>query len=299
MIEPNRQDVGYKTTKFVMATLAGATATALVTNPVLAAAVGAGSFELFNSLFSTPLEKRRDRWLDRICRCLNELEEKVDNLKIKELADNEEFVSILIQASQVAIKTHQEDKIKALQNIVLNTALGIEIEDVIRQWCINIIDGFTPVHLKLMLLFDNSSSNLKENGETSSYAEDFKRPEELFPDFQENEQFYHLVCRDLESLGLINSLDNTRLSEQEIRANLRIASRSLENQERRNLENPDHASSTSKHINKIVRAGTKGVGVEEPTNLFIALKKSRQRNIISPLGEKLMKIIHEPLPNNS
>jgi hypothetical protein len=299
MIEPNRQDVGYKTTKVVAAALTTATTAALLSNPVLAAAAGAASFELFNSLFSTPLEKRRDRWLDRISRRLLELEEKIDNLRIEELADNEEFVSILIQASQVAIRTHQEDKIKALQNIVLNTALGIEIEDVIRQWCINIIDGFTPVHLKLMLLFDNSSSNPKEQGELSSDAADFRSPEELFPDFQENEQFYHLVCRDLETLGLINSLDNTRLSEQERRANLRIASKSLENQERRNMKNPANESSTSKHIDNMLRAATKGIGTQEPTNLFIALKKSRQQNIISPLGEKLMKIIHEPLPNNS
>lgn len=85
---------------------------------------GTGAIELFNSVIVPPLVKRRDEWLNNLVKELEKLVSQIEGFKIENLQDNEEFISALIHATSVAIKTHQQDKITMLRNIVLNSALS-------------------------------------------------------------------------------------------------------------------------------------------------------------------------------
>jgi hypothetical protein len=85
--------------------------------------VGGPAAELFTYLVVPPLTKRRDEWLRLIADGLMALEEKVENFSIESLSQNEDFVTMLLEASYLAVRSHQKEKIESLRNAVLNAAL--------------------------------------------------------------------------------------------------------------------------------------------------------------------------------
>jgi hypothetical protein len=79
-------------------------------------------------LLRSPLEKRREPWGQEIAEGLRRLEARVESLDPERLGDNPAFVSVMAQATQAAIKTHDQEKLQALRNAVLNAALALPTE---------------------------------------------------------------------------------------------------------------------------------------------------------------------------
>jgi ABC-type Fe3+-hydroxamate transport system substrate-binding protein len=51
------------------------------------------------------LEKRRDKWLEDLAASINQLQERVKGFKIEELGKSDVFVSAVLQASQIALRS--------------------------------------------------------------------------------------------------------------------------------------------------------------------------------------------------
>jgi hypothetical protein len=127
---------------------------------LLIAKVGAIAFPFFGAgvtlfdLIATPLRgKRLNAWLEALRLRFNALSHKVDGLTPARLAEDDAFVSAWNQATQAALRTHQEEKLEALKNAVVNVALGHE-PDVDRQTVfLSLVDRFTPAHLRLLKAF--------------------------------------------------------------------------------------------------------------------------------------------------
>jgi hypothetical protein len=97
-----------------------------------------------------------------------------------------------MQACQIAARTHKEQKLEALRNIVLNSSIPSSIEDDVLAMFLNWIDGFTALHI----------STLKHLHYLDRYA-----PEELhtyFPMLEQNRAIYNQVLKDLADRGLIS-----------------------------------------------------------------------------------------------
>jgi len=90
--------------------------------------VGGSVGEVFGLVIAAPLAKRRDDWLESLAIRLRELEARVAGFSTEAVAENPQFVSIVMQASAVAIRTHSEPKLEALRNAVVNTAVRIRID---------------------------------------------------------------------------------------------------------------------------------------------------------------------------
>jgi hypothetical protein len=115
--------------------------------------LGGGAVELFSLLFAAPLAERRDVWLQTVVEDLDALSRKVAGGSLESLAANPEFVSALMKATQVALCTHQQEKITALRNAVLNVAAGAAPEDDLQSIFLNLIDTLSPIHLRLFKQF--------------------------------------------------------------------------------------------------------------------------------------------------
>ena len=76
--------------------------------------VGGPAVELFQYVVQPPLEKRRFEWMTSIGEKLNELEE--NKFDLEKLKNDENFISVMMNASQMALRTHQEEKLDALRN---------------------------------------------------------------------------------------------------------------------------------------------------------------------------------------
>ena len=77
---------------------------------ILAGFIHAGA--LLNYLITPPLEKRRNEWLDALGTRLVELE-KEKGISLEDLKENDEFIDIVIQATQIALRSSQEEKKEA------------------------------------------------------------------------------------------------------------------------------------------------------------------------------------------
>jgi len=100
---------------------------------VSAARVGALAFPFLGSgvalfdLITAPLRtKRLSDWLEQLRQCVNELSQKVATLTPASLAGDEAFNAAFFQAAQTVLRTHQQEKLDALRNAVVNVALGGE-----------------------------------------------------------------------------------------------------------------------------------------------------------------------------
>lgn len=97
---------------------------AAIKGAVAAIPLGGVLAEELGIVLVPPLARRRDEWWEHLARRLRELEETVAGFHLEDLSQNEQFVSATLQATQAALRTHQEEKLQALRNAVLNTALG-------------------------------------------------------------------------------------------------------------------------------------------------------------------------------
>lgn len=116
--------------------------------------------ELVKHYIGEPLEKRREEWFARIGEGVIELQSRFEAFDPASLDQNEEFISVVYEATQIAMKTSHEEKREALRNTILNTALGFVLDDVVRGSFMDYVDRFSPLHIKaLRLLQDPTKSH--------------------------------------------------------------------------------------------------------------------------------------------
>ena len=120
--------------------------------------------ELLSIILTPPVSRRQDNWMVSIAVKLVELQNKVDSFRIDDLSANEAFVTVLLQATQSALRNHQEERLEALRNAVLNSALPSAPEDDLQLIFLNLVDVLTPWHLRMLKLFDNPVRWMEENG---------------------------------------------------------------------------------------------------------------------------------------
>jgi hypothetical protein len=170
--------------------------------------VGGVASELFSMVLTAPVEKRKEEWLVRIYNTLQELQDKVDGFQIEKLSENERFISIMTRASQLAIMNHQEEKLTALHNAIVNTALNISIDENKQMMFINMVDAFTPWHLKFIYYLENPRKRFDESG--------INRPDFMmggitdglyayYPKLKNNDELVNVILKDLYNNGIVNT----------------------------------------------------------------------------------------------
>ena len=168
---------------------------------------GGTAAEFFSFVISPPLVKRRDEWLIDIFDRLVSLEEKTERFNIANLSENENFISMLLYATQSAMRTHQKEKLDALKNAVVNSVLIPDIEENMQMIFINIIDRYTPWHLIILKFLDDPRKFGDEKGITySQYGMGAKSSilEYANPKLKGKKEFYGQIVKDLYYNGLIN-----------------------------------------------------------------------------------------------
>ena len=168
--------------------------------------VGAPAAELFAAIVQPPLERRRDEWMRTVGETLSKLQTK--GIDLEGLKDNEQFIDTVLQATQVALRNHQETKRAALRSAIANSATGRAPDDMLRQMFLRYIDEFSEEHLMILELFadppgwfnrhDRQFPNINMRG-LSHILED------AFPSLQNARSLYDQIWKDLYQRGLVNT----------------------------------------------------------------------------------------------
>ncbi|MBD3340068.1 MAG: hypothetical protein GF353_13220 [Candidatus Lokiarchaeota archaeon] len=169
--------------------------------------IGGSAVELFTSLIIPPIEKRRIEWMEMVGKSLKKLEEK-NYVTISELREDNNFIDTVLQASQVALRTSQKDKINALKNAILNSCLPEAPDKSKQHLFIDLIDTFTEWHIRILKLFDNPRDWFTNNNVQwpNLYMGGLSSILELaYSEMKGNREFYDLIWKDLYNKGLVNT----------------------------------------------------------------------------------------------
>ncbi|MFM6396565.1 MAG: hypothetical protein ACKPFF_07755, partial [Planktothrix sp.] len=108
-----------------------------------------GVSQLYNDFVKSPSEKRLNKFLEALVADLERLQEQ---MRGQVNLDNPSFQTTLMNALQIVMRNHQEEKILALKNAVLNSSFIHPIDDDLQFMFLHWIDEFTPSHLKILIL---------------------------------------------------------------------------------------------------------------------------------------------------
>ncbi|MFQ5905809.1 MAG: hypothetical protein ACE5JA_04475 [bacterium] len=164
--------------------------------------------ELFSTVIVPPLTRRREKWFESIAEALRSLAEQVEEVKIENLAENEMFVTTVMQASQAALRNHQEEKLEALRNAVLNAALPNAPEEGLQSIYLGLVEALSPLHLRVLKFFENPRELFP--GDPAEVAEKIHRTRlglliYVFPDIKSSPGLDDYILKDLSVRGLIKS----------------------------------------------------------------------------------------------
>lgn len=184
-------------------TALGASRAVLAAVPVL----GGSITEVLSMVLAPAVARRRDEWLKELANGLDAVERQVEGFKIEDLANDDAFVSAVIDASRSAVSTHRDEKRTALRNALLNIALHRSTDEDQQQMFLRYIDELTVWHIRILELFRDPPKYLAAKGVGNNYymGSASQVLEDVYPEMKGQKELYDQIASDLGSRGLVNS----------------------------------------------------------------------------------------------
>ena len=102
----------------------------------------------------------------------------------------------------IAIRNHDEEKLAALQNAVVNVALRTEADQELQAVFLSLVDYLTPLLMRLLRFFEQPRAFVARSRRDTSGARTTREIAlRVLPDLPP--EAYDLLCRDLETRGLV------------------------------------------------------------------------------------------------
>lgn len=159
---------------------------------------------IFRLLCAPPIERKLKVWRTQVSEDLARLIECEQARSFDELRRDEQFSDIVIQATLAAAKTSQQEKLVALENTILNSALQDRLELDMRARFVSLLDELTPTHLALLKFAYSPVVWAEEKGLRIRHAE--VEISEALPalSFRRGTEAW-LMWRDLWTRGLVKN----------------------------------------------------------------------------------------------
>lgn len=126
--------------------------------------VGGSLAVILAHAFSHSYEKRLRAWMEQLADVVQELIDRVDDLEVGSLSEDDGFMDAVATATRIAEKTTSEAKRAALQNALLNIGTGAVADVDKRAVYLRYIDELTPSHMVLLDFFNDPPGFLERRG---------------------------------------------------------------------------------------------------------------------------------------
>jgi hypothetical protein len=150
---------------------------------------------LFSQAIIPPVEKRRVEFMNDIAKRLNELEYNFENL-----SKNPSFVTAILQGTQLAIRNHDNLKLEALRNAVINMAKPLYADEDMFLMFLSWIDNFQKWHLRILSFIH--SQKLATVSPAGTLLDQLR---EFFPGDVIDLELLNQMIKELENSGLLVS----------------------------------------------------------------------------------------------
>ena len=122
--------------------------------------------ELISIYSNKKAKKRFETWANMVEERLQKLDKKIDE-------NNEKFFSAMVKTTQIVAKTHQEEKLEYLANALINSS-NVDTEDDLIQYFLELVERYTPSHIKALKYYRSYYLEDKENCEKTLEKERLK-----------------------------------------------------------------------------------------------------------------------------
>lgn len=171
---------------------------------------GSAAYELITTIVVPLHEKKKREFINDLAIRLKRLEDQ-GRIDFEELAENEEFNTIITKAILLAQQNHQKEKLEALRNIVINTAVKLpkEITEFSEmEYFLRVIETITPLHLLLLSFFKNpievaKSRNvdfgrmMTSNSQSTLYK--------VYPELKVKADYVNIYWKELHNYSLVQT----------------------------------------------------------------------------------------------
>lgn len=186
-------------------------------NPLL---VVTGATAVFGSILAPTLAARREKWFSDLKRELDNLKAKIKDFDPERNLQNDDVVTAVLQATQIALRTHNDEKLKILRNAVLNTVLRINIDEDKKSMFLNLVDDLTPTDIAVLKICYHPHEIIKKlviSGTKLNVNETIdKHQVTILTDFgtylKIESNFYAVILNNLEAKGLLVNTKSTHTS---------------------------------------------------------------------------------------
>ncbi|WP_419933179.1 hypothetical protein [Candidatus Poriferisodalis sp.] len=120
--------------------------------------------QLFDAVMSPSIERRQTRWFKQLAEIVEELKDKVDDFDLEQLADNEVFVTAVLDASRIAVTTHREEKLALLRSVLLRLATESASDEFLALQMLRFVDELEPEHFMVLKYCADPSGWYDTNG---------------------------------------------------------------------------------------------------------------------------------------
>jgi hypothetical protein len=155
------------------------------------------------------LEQRREEWLTKLAEAVEDLHHRVGDFEIGNLTDNDLFVDAVVSAIRTVEHSHQEDKLTALRNAVLNSISPDAPDADTQAVFLNMVDRFTPSHLRLLTLWDDPPAWFESHGLTPPEAAFITSRtvtvEAALPEMKGRRGFYLVIAGELYAAEMLTA----------------------------------------------------------------------------------------------
>jgi len=172
--------------------------------------VGGALATVFETVFSSPIDTRKEAWLCDLAKVVDDLCNKVENLTPEKLSKNEEFISAYLLASNIAIRSHQKEKLTALRAAVKNTVLITDYDESMKMIFIRVIDEMTPLHFRLLTflstpnVFISELNKLQSPNSITDWGSLENVWDETYKDIRADNSLIDIVISDLHRFGFVH-----------------------------------------------------------------------------------------------
>lgn len=160
---------------------------------------------IFVAAAGRKLRRRRDEWLQHLAEIVQELSEQ--GLDPEALAEDDRFVDAVVSTTRVIEHTHQEEKIEALRNAVLNS-VGLDAPDADTQAIfLNLLDRYTPSHLRILALLSDPPGWFASKDipppQAAMAGSRIQTAEAGLPELAARQEFISLLVSELSAAGFL------------------------------------------------------------------------------------------------
>jgi len=156
---------------------------------------GGALVELMQSVIMNPAEKRKEIWMEQVTDEINNLVNQ-EIVTLESLREDERFLSVFLEISNIAIRTHDENKRHMLKNAVVSAAKHTTQDETLESVLVGLVAQLQPVHLKLLQYVREPSAGSARR----------VLLQEL-PELGDDEDLLNQIWGELLSKGLVKQMD--------------------------------------------------------------------------------------------